>query len=60
VETYEQNLAKDVSIDLGAYTQAINSLLGLYRLLGLERKARKARSLHEVRAELEAAERVPQ
>ena len=57
VETLEQHLAKDVSIDLGAYTQAINSLLGLYRLLGLERKGRKVRSLHEVRRELEQAER---
>ena len=47
VETYEQNLAKDRTIDLGAYTQSINSLLGLYRLLGLERRQRPVRRLHE-------------
>lgn len=47
VETYEQNLSRDVTIDLGAYTQAINSLLGLFRLLGLERKARNVRSLQD-------------
>jgi hypothetical protein len=45
VETYEQNLAKDRTIDLGAYTQSINSLLGLFRLLGLERKARRIPAL---------------
>jgi hypothetical protein len=47
-ETYEQNLGKDRTIDLGAYTQAINSLLGLFRLLGLERRQKPARSLREV------------
>jgi hypothetical protein len=48
VETFEQNLASDRVTDLGAYTQAINSLLGLYRLLGLERKPRNVRSLAAV------------
>lgn len=48
VETYEQNLAQDRTIDLGAYTQSINSLLGLFRLLGLERRQKPVRGLHEV------------
>lgn len=47
VETYEQTLAKGGECDLGAYTQAINSLLGLFRLLGLERKQKTVRRLHE-------------
>ncbi len=48
VETFEQSLAEDRITDLGAYTQAINSLLGLYRQLGLERRAKNARTLAEV------------
>lgn len=48
VETYEQSLAKDLTVDLGAYTQAINSLLGLFRLLGLERRQKPVRRLHDV------------
>jgi hypothetical protein len=48
VETHELRLADGQKIDAGAYTQALNSLIGLYRLLGLERKARKTKSLREV------------
>jgi hypothetical protein len=48
VETFEQNLASDRITDLGAYTQSINSLLGLYRLLGLERKARATYTRREL------------
>lgn len=48
VETHELRLADGQKIDMGAYTQALNSLLGLYRLLGLERKARKTQTLREV------------
>lgn len=47
VETYEQNLAAGNMIDLGAYTQSINSLLGLYRLLGMERKAKPVKRLRD-------------
>lgn len=48
VETHELRLAGGQKIDMGQYTQALNSLLGLYRLLGLERKARKTASLRDV------------
>ncbi len=40
IEHSEQKLAAGEGIDLGGHTQAINSLLGLYRLIGLERRAR--------------------
>lgn len=48
VESHELRLASGQQIDTGAYTQALNSLLGLYRLLGLERRAKKTLSLREV------------
>ena len=48
VETFEQNLASDRVTDLGAYTQAINSLLGIYRQLGLDRKLKTVRGLRAV------------
>ena len=50
IEHSEQKLAAGEGIDLGGHTQAINSLLGLYRLLGLERRARPTRTLREVMA----------
>lgn len=48
IEHTEQRLASGESVDLGGHTQAINSLLGLYRLLGLERRQRPVRTLREV------------
>ncbi len=48
VEHSEQRLAAGEGIDLGGHTQAINTLLGLYRLLGLERRQRPARTLRDV------------
>jgi hypothetical protein len=48
VEHSEQKLAAGEGIDLGGHTQAINTLLGLYRLLGLERRQRPARTLRDV------------
>ncbi len=45
VETFEQNLAADRTTDLGAYTQAINSMLGIYRQLGIERRSRHVSAL---------------
>ena len=48
VEHSEQRLAGGEGIDLGGHTQAINTLIGLYRLLGLERRTRKVRTLREV------------
>ena len=48
IEHSEQRLAAGDGIDLGGHTQAINTLIGLYRLLGLERRTRKVRTLREV------------
>ncbi len=48
IEHSEQKLAAGEGIDLGGHTQAINSLLGLYRLLGLERRARPVERLRDV------------
>ena len=48
VDSHELRLAAGEQLDVGAYTQAINTLLGLFRLLGLERKARPAKRLRDV------------
>lgn len=45
VESYEMKLASGEQIDVGGHTQALNSLLGLFRLLGLERQAKPAGTL---------------
>lgn len=50
VESHELRLAAGESVDVGAYTQALNSLLGLFRLMGLERKAKPGRRLQDVMA----------
>lgn len=53
VETHELRLAAGETIDTGSYTQSLNSLLGLYKLIGLERRARKTESLRDImRAEV--------
>ena len=46
-EAHEIKLAGGQEIDIGGYTQSLNSMLGLYRLLGIERVARPIRRLHE-------------
>ena len=46
-ESHELQLAGGQEINVGAYTQSLNSLLGLYRLLGIERVARSVQSLRE-------------
>jgi hypothetical protein len=48
VDSHELRLASGEQIDSGAYTQSLNSLIGLLRLLGLERKPRNVRSLRDV------------
>jgi hypothetical protein len=48
VESFEQRIGMGEQFDLGSYTQALNSLLGLFRLLGLERRQKPVRSLREV------------
>ncbi|MCC7200966.1 MAG: hypothetical protein IT483_15770 [Gammaproteobacteria bacterium] len=47
VDSHELRLAAGEALDVGAYTQSLNSLLGLFRLLGLERRARPVRRLRE-------------
>ena len=47
-EGYELRLAAGEMIDVGALTQLTNSLLGLYRVLGVERRQKPARSLRAV------------
>jgi len=47
-ETQEMKFTAGEPVDVGAYTQAFNSMLGAYRLLGLERRARPVRRLAEV------------
>ena len=59
VEHSEQKLAAGDGIDLGGHTQAINSLLGLYRLLGLERRQRPVKRLRDVMNGTPAAEPAP-
>jgi len=45
IEHTEQRLAGGEGIDLGGHTQAINSLLGLYRVVGTERRARRVSAM---------------
>jgi hypothetical protein len=40
IETSEAQAATGEAVDIGKQVQALNSLIGLYRALGLERKAR--------------------
>lgn len=50
VEHAEQRLAAGEAIDLGGHVSAVNSLVGLYRLLGTERRPRTVRRLADVMA----------
>lgn len=47
IEGIELQLAAGEQIDIGSYTQLTNTWLGIARLLGLERKPRPVRRLHE-------------
>lgn len=47
VDSHELRLADGQEVDVGAYTQALNSLIGLFRLLGLERKKHSVGALQE-------------
>jgi hypothetical protein len=50
-EQYEQKVANGEEVDVGALTQLNNTLKGLYKDLGLERKVKKVRDLDAIRAE---------
>jgi hypothetical protein len=47
IDSHELRLASGEQVDAGALTQLLNSLLGLYRLVGLERRPKRVQSLHE-------------
>ena len=47
-ETQEMRFTSGEPLDIGAYPQAFNSMLGAYRILGLERKAKPTESLHDL------------
>jgi hypothetical protein len=46
-ETQEMRFTAGEAADVGAYTQALNSLLGIYRVLGIERRPRPIKRLRE-------------
>lgn len=48
IEGHELRLAAGEAIDVGSLTQLTNTLLGIYRQLGLERRQRPVRSLRDV------------
>jgi len=52
-ETEEYKFTSGQPIDVGAYTQALNSMLGIYRVLGVERKMKRAPSLREYAATID-------
>jgi len=47
ISDWERDLAVGNEVDLGKHTQALNSLLGLFRQLGLDRRAKDIQSLQE-------------
>jgi hypothetical protein len=54
-EGHELRLLKGEEIDVGALTQATNTLLGIYRMLGIDRRLKTVRSLRDVMRDTEAA-----
>ena len=47
IEGFELKLASGEQVDLGSYTQATNTWIGLAKMLGLERVVKPVRTLHE-------------
>lgn len=47
-ETQELRFTAGEPADVGAYTQAFNSMVGAYRMLGIERRQRPVRTLRDV------------
>jgi hypothetical protein len=50
IEGMECRMAQGEQIDIGSWTQLVNTWLGIARTLGLERKAKRGKSLHELMA----------
>lgn len=47
LETQEARAAEGEEVSIGQQVQALNSLIGLYRILGIERKAKDVPSLQD-------------
>lgn len=47
VESQELRMLDGEALDAGAYTQCLNSLLGVYRALGIERRVKPAKRLRD-------------
>lgn len=47
-ETYELRFAAGEPLDVGAFTQIFNSMIGAYKLLGLERRAKPTQTLRDI------------
>lgn len=47
IEHTEQRLAAGEAIDIGSHTQATNTLVGLFKTLGLERRQKPVKSLRD-------------
>jgi hypothetical protein len=56
IEAHEYEFAEGRGVDMGGYTQALNSYLGVCRQLGLDRKAKPTRGLQ---ARMAASQREP-
>lgn len=56
IEQQEAALARGADVDFGRLTQANNSLIGLYKALGLERRAKDTPSLGEYLKQREATQ----
>lgn len=56
IEQQEAALARGDNVDVGRLTQANNSLLGLYKTLGLERKAKDTPTLSDYLNRRQAAQ----
>lgn len=58
-ETQELKFTAGEPADVGAYTQAFNSMLGAYRVLGLERRSKPVETLHSLMSQPDDPVRVP-
>lgn len=54
IEQHETSLARGEDVDIGRLTQATNSLIGLFKTLGLERRSRDVPDLRDYLREREA------
>ncbi len=48
IEAHESTFADGKGLDVGGYTQALNSYLGVCRLLGIDRRSKPTRRLRDV------------